>query len=55
MPQSRNALQEISIVERIPPMATGIYTGADILLTRLAAAMAKVLVETGRHLMEKQS
>jgi len=50
LPQSGKALQEIAIRERIPPMTTGLYTRSDTPLTRPAAAMAKLLVESGRSL-----
>jgi len=51
LPQSRDALREISVKERIKPMATGLYTRAGAPLTRPAAAMAKVLLDVGRALM----
>ena len=40
----------VLITERIPPMATGLYTRADTPMTRPAAALAKVLGEIGRSL-----
>jgi Transcriptional regulator len=51
LPQSGDALREVRIVERIKPMTTGLYTRAGAPLTKPAAAMARVLVETGRALM----
>ena len=50
LPQSGKSLQQIAIIERIPPMATGLYTRADTPMTRPAAALAKVLAEIGRGL-----
>jgi DNA-binding transcriptional LysR family regulator len=55
LPQSGRSLQQIPIVDRIPPMTTGLYTRADTPMTRPAAAMAKVLVEIGRELAETSS
>lgn len=43
-------LQEIRVAERIPPMSTGLYVVADTPLTQPAAAMARLLVESGRRL-----
>jgi DNA-binding transcriptional LysR family regulator len=50
LPAANGALQEISVAERIPPMATGLYVVAETPLTRPAAAMARLLVEFGRRL-----
>ncbi|MFL6693807.1 MAG: LysR family transcriptional regulator [Ramlibacter sp.] len=50
LPVARGVLQEIPIAERIPPMTTGLYVVADTPLTTPAAAMAKLLVESGRML-----
>ncbi len=50
LPSSERTLQEIAIVERIPPMTTGLYMAADAPLTKPATAMARLLVEFGRRL-----
>jgi hypothetical protein len=47
------ALQQIPIVERLPGMTVGLHTRADAPLTRPAAALARLLSEMGRSLLQR--
>jgi LysR family transcriptional regulator, regulator of abg operon len=53
MPQVGEALQQIPIVERLPGMTVGLHTRADAPLTRPAAALARLLSEMGRSLLQR--
>lgn len=50
LPHAAGILQEIRTPARLAPMTTGIFVRADVPLTRPAAAMAKLLVDTGREM-----
>lgn len=52
MPQVGEALQQIPIAERLPGMTVGLHTRADAPLTRPAAALARLLSEMGRSLLQ---
>jgi DNA-binding transcriptional LysR family regulator len=54
MPQVDKALQQIPIAERLPGMTVGLHTRADAPLTRPAAALARLLAEIGRSLLQRQ-
>jgi DNA-binding transcriptional LysR family regulator len=53
MPQVAQAVQQIPIAERLPGLTVGLHTRADAPLTRPAAALAKLLSEVGRKLLQK--
>ena len=52
LPQVGTALQEVRIAERLPGLTVGLHTRADAPLTRPAAALAKLLVEIGRKVLQ---
>lgn len=53
MPQVAAQLQEVRIGERVPGLTVGLHTRADAPLTRPAAALARLLTETGRVLLKR--
>ena len=53
LPQVAPQLQEIRIAERIPGLTVGLHTRADAPLTRPAAALARLLAEIGRTLLQR--
>ncbi|MBL8313718.1 MAG: LysR family transcriptional regulator [Rubrivivax sp.] len=54
MPEVGDALQEIPIAERLPGLTVGLHTRADAPLTRPAAALARLLSEIGRKLLQRR-
>jgi DNA-binding transcriptional LysR family regulator len=53
MPQVSQAIQEIPIAERLPGLTVGLYTRADAPLTKPAAALARLLSEIGRKVLQR--
>lgn len=53
MPQAAEAIQEIRIAERLPGLTVGLHTRADAPLTRPAAALARLLSEIGRRVLQR--
>lgn len=53
MPRVAEHVQEIPIAERLPGMTVGMHTRADAPLTRPAAALARILTEVGRRLLQR--
>jgi hypothetical protein len=53
MPQVAEALQQIPIEERLPGITVGLHTRADAPLTRPAAALARLLSEIGRRVLQR--
>jgi DNA-binding transcriptional LysR family regulator len=53
MPQVAEVIQEIPIAERLPGLTVGLYTRADAPLTRPAAALARLLSDIGRRVLER--
>jgi len=53
MPQVADALQPIAIAERLPGMTVGLHMRADAPLTRPAAALARLLSDIGRAVLQK--
>ena len=53
MPQVAQAIQEIPIAERIGGLTVGLYTRADAPLTRPAAALARLLSDIGRKVLQR--
>lgn len=53
MPQVREAIQQIPIAERLPGLTVGLHTRADAPLTRPAAALARLLSDIGRRLLQR--
>ncbi len=53
MPHVAAALQQIPIAERLPGMTVGLHTRADAPLTRPAAALARLLSEIGRSVLQR--
>lgn len=53
MPGVAQVLQQIPIAERLPGLTVGLHTRADAPLTRPAAAMARLLADIGRRLLQK--
>lgn len=53
MPQVAQAIQEIPIVERLPGLTVGLHMRADAPLTKPAAALARLLTEVGRKVLQK--
>jgi len=53
MPQVADAIEEIPIAERMPGLTVGLHTRADAPLTRPAAALARLLSEIGRQVLQK--
>jgi DNA-binding transcriptional LysR family regulator len=53
MPQVADDIQEIPITERLPGMTVGLHTRADAPLTPPAAALARLLAEIGRKLLQR--
>ena len=54
MPQAAQLIQEIPIAERLPGLTVGLHTRADAPLTRPAAAMARLLADLGRRLLQRE-
>ena len=52
-PQVGEAVQQIPIAERLPGLTVGLHTRADTPLTRPAAALARLLTEIGRRVLQK--
>jgi hypothetical protein len=50
LPQTANSLQEIPIVERIPSMATCLFTRSDARLTPPATTLIKIITQIGKEL-----
>jgi LysR family transcriptional regulator, regulator of abg operon len=55
MPQVAEAVQRIPIAEGLPGMTVGLHTRADAPLTRPAAALARLLADLGRTLLQKKA
>ena len=53
MPQVADALQEIPIAQRLPGLTVGLHTRADAPLTRPAAALARLLSDIGRKVLQR--
>jgi LysR family transcriptional regulator of abg operon len=53
MPHVAQVIQEIAIVERLPGLTVGLHTRADSPLTKPAAALARLLFDTGRRLLQR--
>lgn len=53
LPQVGEVLQQVPISERLPGMTVGLHTRADAPLTRPAAAMARLLSEIGRRVLQR--
>ena len=54
MPQVADALREVPIAERLPGLTVGLHTRADAPLTRPAAALARLLSEISRKVLQRQ-
>ncbi len=54
MPGVSAVLQEVPIAERLPGLMVGLHTRADAPLTRPAAALARLLSDTGRRLLQRR-
>lgn len=52
MPGVAASLEQVHIAERLPGMTVGLHTRADAPLTRPAAALARLLSEIGRSLLQ---
>jgi LysR family transcriptional regulator of abg operon len=55
MPQVAQVIQEIPIPQRLPGLTVGLHIRADAPLTKPAAALARLLSETGRRLLQRGS
>lgn len=53
MPQVAQHVQEIPIAERLPGLTVGLHVRADAPLTRPAAALARLLADIGRRLLQR--
>ena len=53
MPQVAQVIQEIPITQRLPGLTVGLHTRADAPLTKPAAALARLLSEIGRKLLQR--
>ncbi|MEO8752246.1 MAG: LysR substrate-binding domain-containing protein [Casimicrobiaceae bacterium] len=53
VPQAAQHVQEIQLAERLPGLTVGLHTRADAPLTRPAAALARLLSDIGRSLLQK--
>jgi DNA-binding transcriptional LysR family regulator len=53
LPQAAQQVQEIQIAERLPGLTVGLHTRADTPLTRPAAALARLLSDIGRPLLQR--
>jgi len=53
MPQVAQAIQEITIAERLPGLTVGLHMRADAPLTKPAAALARLLTDIGRRLLQR--
>ncbi len=53
LPQAAQHVQEIRIAERLPGLTVGLHTRADAPLTRPAAALARLLSDIGRTLLQR--
>ena len=53
MPHVSEAIQAVPIAERLPGLTVGLYTRADAPLTKPAAALARLLSDIGRRLLQK--
>lgn len=53
MPQVGQLVQQVPIAERLPGLTVGLHTRADAPLTKPAAALARLLSEIGRRLLQK--
>lgn len=53
MPQAAQVIQQIPIAERLPGLTVGLHTRADAPLTRPAAALARLLSEIGRRVLQR--
>jgi DNA-binding transcriptional LysR family regulator len=52
LPQVAEAVEQVPIAERLPGMTVGLHTRADAPLTRPAAALARLLSEIGRKVLQ---
>jgi LysR family transcriptional regulator of abg operon len=53
MPQVAQAVQQVPIAEQLPGLTVGLHMRADAPLTRPAAALARLLSEIGRRLLQR--
>ncbi len=53
MPGVAQAIQEVPIAERLPGLTVGLHTRADAPLTKPAAALARLLSEIGRKVLQR--
>lgn len=53
MPQVAQVIQEVPIAERLPGLTVGLHTRADAPLTRPAAALARLLSDISRRLLQR--
>lgn len=53
LPQVAEAMRPVPIVERLAGMTVGLHTRADAPLTRPAAALARLLAEIGRKVLQR--
>jgi len=53
MPQVAEQVREVPIVERLPGLTVGMHTRADAPLTRPAAALARMLTDIGRKVLQR--
>ena len=53
LPQVAEVIQEIPVAERLPGLTVGLHTRADAPLTRPAAALARLLTEIGRRVLQR--
>lgn len=54
MPLVAQAIQQIPIAERLPGLMVGLHTRADAPLTRPAAALARLLSDIGRRVLQRE-
>ena len=53
MPQVGQAIQQLPIAEGLAGLTVGLHTRADAPLTRPAAALARLLSDIGRRLLQR--
>ena len=54
MPQVATVIQEVAVTERLPGLTVGLHTRADAPLTRPAAALARLLSDIGRRMLQRR-
>lgn len=54
MPQVAQVVQQIPITERLPGLTVGLHTRADAPLTKPAAALARLVSDIGRRLLQRE-